>query len=157
MRINNVILITILIFISFTLFAQDATIKTVLESMGEEFTQAVLAEDYELIMSHMIDDVIVFPIYGTPIKGKSAYRKSVKKLKDSGIKYQSISGTSTEMWVCGEMVYDIGTFGMSLVTKESPKPIAYYGSYFHVWQKQSIGTYKLKYMMSNLDFNPYEK
>jgi hypothetical protein len=61
------------------------------------------------------------------------------------------------MWECGEMVYEIGTFGMSLVSKDSPKPIAYYGSYFHVWQKQSDGNYKLKYMMSNLDFNPFKK
>jgi hypothetical protein len=78
-------------------------------------------------------------------------------LKEQGVEYQSISGNSTEMWECENMVYDIGTFGMSLVTKNSRKPVAYYGSYFHVWQKQSDGSYKLKYMMSNLDFNPFEK
>lgn len=155
--IKKVILTMILIFISNPIFPQEESIKKILSSIGEEFTQALLSEDYELIISHMTDDVIVFPIFGKPIKGKSAYRDAVKKLKASGAKYQSISGTSTEMWDCGEMIYDIGTFGMSLVTNESPKPIAFYGSYFHVWQKQSNGIYKLHYMMSNLDYNPYEK
>ena len=78
-------------------------------------------------------------------------------MKKQGIHYQSISGNSIEMWECGEMVYDIGTYGMSLISKDSPKPVAYYGSYFNVWQKQLDGSYKIKYMMSNLDFNPFEK
>ena len=54
------------------------------------------------------------------------------------------------------MVFDIGTFGMSLISSDSPKPIAYYGSYFHTWQKQSDGSFKIKYTMSNLDFNPFD-
>lgn len=160
MRTKNFFLCTMLcfVFISyFTLFAQEAEVKEVLESIGDELTRAVLSGDYETIMSHMTDDVIVFPIFDAPIKGKRAYREAVKKLKERGVKYQSMSGSSTEMWECGDMVYDIGTFGMSLITKDSPKPAAYYGSYFHVWQKQSDGSYKLKYMMSNLDFNPFEK
>jgi ketosteroid isomerase-like protein len=146
------------IFINYsTVFAQEEEVREVLELIGEELTQAVLSGDYETIISHFTDDIIVFPVFNAPIKGKRAYREAVKKLKEQGVKYQSMSGNSTEMWECGNMVYDIGTFGMSLVTKDSPKPVAYYGSYFHVWQKQSDRSYKLKYMMSNLDFNPFEK
>jgi ketosteroid isomerase-like protein len=146
------------IFINyFTIFAQGEEVREVLESIGNELTQALLAGDYETILSHFTDDIIVFPVFDPPIKGKKEYREAVRKVKEQGIQYQSMSGSSTEMWECGNMVYDIGTFGMSLVTKASPKPIAYYGSYIHVWQKQSDGSYKLRYMMSNLDFNPNER
>ena len=160
MRIINIFLFTAISFISinnFAVFAQEDEVREVLESIGGELTQALLAGDYEKIMTHFTDDIIVFPVFDPPIKGKRAYREAVKKAKEKGIQYQSMSGSSIEMWECGSMVYDIGKFGMSLVTKESPKPMAYYGSYFHVWQKQSDGSYKLKYMMSNLDFNPFEK
>jgi len=159
MRIVTIFLFTALSFISinnFAVFAQEDEVREILESIGSELTQALLAGDYDKIMTHFTDDIIVFPVFDPPIKGKRAYREAVKQVKEKAIQYQSMSGSSTEMWECGNMVYDIGTFGMSLVTKVSPKPIAYYGSYFHVWQKQSDGSYKLKYMMSNLDFNPYE-
>jgi ketosteroid isomerase-like protein len=150
-------MISFIFISSITIFAQEEEVRELLESIGGELTQALLSGDYETIMSHFTDDVIVFPIFDAPITGKRAYREAVKKLKERGVKYQSMSGSSTEMWECGEMVYEIGTFGMSLVSKDSPKPTAYYGSYFHVWQKQSDGSYKLKYMMSNLDFNPFEQ
>ncbi len=160
MKTNNLFLCTIFsfIFISyFSIFAQEADVRKVLESVGDEINRAVLSGDYETVMSHFTDDVIIFPIFQAPIKGKQAYRKAVNKLKEKGVKYQSINGTSTEIWECGNMVYEIGTFGMSLVTKDSSKPTAYYGSYFNIWQKQSDRSYKLKYMISNLDFNPFEK
>jgi ketosteroid isomerase-like protein len=160
MRTKTIFLYTMICFILvnyFTIFAQGEEVREVLESIGNELNQALIAGDYETILSHFTDDIIVFPVFDPPIKGKSAYREAVKKVKEQGIQYKSMSGSSTEMWECGNMVYDIGTFGLSLVTKDSPKPKAYYGSYFNVWQKQSDGSYKLKYMMSNLDFNPYKK
>jgi ketosteroid isomerase-like protein len=160
MRTKTIFLCTMICFIFvsyFTIFAQGEEVKEVLESIGNELNQALLAGDYETILSHFTDDIIVFPVFDPPIKGKRAYREAVKKVKEQGIQYKSMSGSSTEMWECGNMVYDIGTFGLSLVTRDSPKPKAYYGSYFNVWQKQSNGSYKLKYMMSNLDFNPCKK
>ena len=160
MRTNNFFLCSMLSFffiIYINVFAQETEMREVLESIGAEINSALLSGDYETIMSHFTDDVIVFPLFDAPIKGKRAYREAVKKLKEKGIKYRSMNGNSTEMWECGNMVYDIGTFGMSLVSPASAKPTAYYGSYFQVWQKQSDGIYKLKYMMSNLDFNPFEK
>lgn len=160
MRVKTIVLCTIISLIAinfFTIHAQENKTREVLESIGEELTQALLSGDYEKIMTHFTDDIIVFPVFDPPIKGKRAYRKAIKKIREQGIKYQSMSGNSIEMWECGEMVYDLGTFGMSLINNDSPKPIAYYGSYFHIWQRQLEGSFKIKYSMSNLDFNPFEK
>jgi len=139
----------------YNIFGQDSEAKKTIESIGDTINKAVLAGDYETMLSYFADDIIVDPIFQPPIKGKKAYREEVNKMKEIGVKYQSMNGTPSDMWECGDMIYERGTFGLSLVTKESPQPKAYYGSYFQIWQKQTDGSYKLKYMTSNLDFNPF--
>ncbi len=159
MKSINIILSVFLcvIFLSYyNIFGQEAEVRKFVESIEDDLNQAVIEGDYETVISYFADDIIVVPIFQSPIEGKEAYRKEVKKLKKKGVKYQSISGTIADIWECGNMIYEIGTFGMSLITKESPQPKAYYGSYFQIWQKQSDESYKLKYMISNLDFNPFE-
>jgi ketosteroid isomerase-like protein len=136
-------------------FGQEDEIKKLVESVGDNINKAVLAGDYETLLSHFADDVIVDPIFQPPIKGKKAYREEIKKMKELGVKYQSMNGTPTDIWECGGMIYEMGTFGMSMVTRESPQPKAYYGSYFQIWQKQADGIYKIKYMTSNLDYYPF--
>ncbi|OGB68195.1 MAG: hypothetical protein A2Y94_01605 [Caldithrix sp. RBG_13_44_9] len=138
-------------------YGQEADVKELIEATGEKINRAVLAGDYETVLSFFTDDIIVDPIFQPVIKSKKAYREEIKKLEEKGIKYQSISGTPTEIWECDGKIYDRGTFGMSMITRESPHPIAFYGSYFQIWQKESDGSYKLTYMISNLDFNPFEK
>jgi hypothetical protein len=98
MRTKTIILCIILSYIFFsyfTIYAQEEEVREVLESIGGELTQALLAGDYEKIMTHFTDDIIVFPVFDPPIKGKRAYREAVKKVKEQGIQYQSMSGSST--------------------------------------------------------------
>lgn len=136
-------------------FGQEVEFKKLVESVGDNINKAVLAGDYETLLSYFTDDVIVDPIFDPPIKGKKEYREQVKKLKELGVKYQSMNGTPTDIWECGGMIYEMGTFGMSMVTRESPQPKAYYGSYFQIWKKQPDGNYKIKFMTSTLDYNPF--
>ena len=89
MRMKNIYMFTLLSFIIFSYFsiyAQESEVNEVLESIGLELTEALLSGDYETIISHFTDDVIVFPIFDAPIKGKRAYREAVKKLKEKGIR-----------------------------------------------------------------------
>ncbi len=147
-----------IIFFSYSnIFAQENEVRKFIESIEDDFSKAALKGDYETILSYFADDVIVVPIFQPPIKGKKAYREELNKFKKQGVKYQSISGTIADIWECENMVYETGTFAMSLIRKESARPEAYYGSYFQIWQKQSDESYKLKYMISNLDFNPFGK
>ena len=158
MKFINVIFIVIcsVIFIGhYNMFGQEGEARKMIESIGDTINKAVLAGDYETILSYFADDIVVDPVFQPPINGKKAYREEVNKIKEAGVKYQSISGTPSDIWECGGMIYERGTFGLSFITNESPKPKAYYGSYFQIWQKQTDGSYKLKYMTSNLDFYPF--
>jgi ketosteroid isomerase-like protein len=160
MKLIRIVLSTFfcIIFLSYSnIFAQEDEVRKFIESIEDDFSKAALKGDYETILSYFADDVIVVPIFQPPIKGKKAYREELNKLKKQGVKYQSISGIIADIWECGNMVYETGTFAMSLIRKESARPEAYYGSYFQIWQKQSDESYKLKYMISNLDFNPFGK
>ena len=160
MKSINIILFALISFTFlsyYTVFGQEGEVGKFIESIENKINQAVLAGDYETVMSYFTDDIVVVPIFHPPIESKETYREEVKKLEAKGVKYQSISGTPSKIWVCDNLVYEMGTFGMSFVTNESPKPTAYYGSYFQIWEKQTDESYKLKYMISNLDFNPFEK
>lgn len=137
--------------------AQSEELLKELEAIGDEINEAALSGDDEKVMSHFTDDVIVYPVLNPPIKGKKAYRESLAKLRANGFQYKAISANTTEFWVCDGLAYQIGTFGVTTVMNNSAKPIAYYGSFFHVWEKQPDESYKLKYMMSNFDFNPFGK
>ena len=76
------------------------------------------------------------------------------KTKKIGLKYHSFSGTPEDIWECEKFVYERGKFGMSVSSKDHPKPLAYHGSYFTIWQKENDGSLKIKYVIWNLDFNP---
>lgn len=76
-------------------------------------------------------------------------------LKKGRAEIQSINGTTQELWTCGELVYQRGTFGMSVKSKDRKRPDAFYGSFFQVWQKQPDGAFKIKMTIWNLDFNPF--
>jgi len=41
-------------------------------------------------MTHFTDDIIVFPVFDPPIKGKRAYQEAIKKVKELGAISSSI-------------------------------------------------------------------
>ena len=133
------------------------TINTVterLEKIGIIIQKAMLEADYETMLKYFADDVIISADLQPIVKGKAAIRESYEKNKKLEIKYHSFDGKQEDLWESGDKVYDRGTFGMSLSYKDHPKPLAYYGSYFTVWQKGSDDSLKIKYFIWNLGFNP---
>jgi ketosteroid isomerase-like protein len=137
-----------------TLENQD--LKEKLEKINSEIGKLVLAGNYDALMPYYTDDAIISPGFGPSIKGKKAIREAYEKNKKEGLKYHSFSGTPEEIWECEKFVYDRGTFGLAVSAKDHPKPVAYYGSYFTIWQKEDNGSLKVKYLIWNLDFNPCE-
>ena len=132
-------------------------LREVIESIGDKINKAVVAGDYDTIMSYHTDDVIIMPDFKPMVKGKKAWKEEIKKDRQRGAKVRSFSGTIMDLWSCENQVYERGTFGMSVTSNESTHPIALYGSYFQIWEKQTDGSYKIKFTIWNLDFNPFEK
>lgn len=132
-------------------------VQKMLEEYGDIITKAVLDGDHETILSFHTDDVILMPDLHPMIRGKKALREGYEENKRKGVKYHSYSATTQDIWQCGDQVFHRGTFGASISSNESAQPIAFYGSYFSIWERQKDESYKIKYMIWNLDYNPWEK
>ena len=122
------------------------------EKINGILNKAMLQGDYETMLKYYTDDIIVSPGIKPTAKGKTAIRESYEKYKKIQVKYHSFGGTIEDIWESGDKIYERGTFGVSLSYKDHPKPLAYYGSYFTVWQKESDDSLKIKYFIWNLGF-----
>ena len=133
---------------------ENGGVKEKIENVNKELEKLVLAGNYYDILPYYTEDIVICPDFESEIKGKDAIKAIYDKNKKEGLKHHSFSGTIKEIWECKNLVYERGTFGMSVSSKDHPKPLAYYGSYFTIWKKDDDGSLKIKYIIWNLDFNP---
>jgi len=131
-------------------------IKKNLEDVNRIINKAMIDSDYETILTYYTDDIVMMPNFSPALKGKDAINDQYKKNKKNGVKIFSFTGTIEDLWICGDHVYERGTYGLAAGSKEITHPVAYYGSYFQIWQKQQDDSYKIKFVIWNLDFNPFE-
>lgn len=115
--------------------------------------QAVLDGDYPTIIKFYTEDMIIMPNFREPVRGKKALKALYGMEKEQGIKYQSFSSQVEKRWEADGDIYEYGSFGMSFSFNSVEKPVAYYGSYFQIWELVD-GSYKIKYSIWNLDHNP---
>ena len=133
---------------------ENGGVKEKIEKINKELEKLVLTGNYYDILPYYTDDIIICPDFQPEIKGKDAIKAIYDKNKKKELKHHSFSGTVAEIWECENLVYERGTFGMSISSKDHPKPLAYYGSYFTIWKKDDNGSLKIKYVIWNFDFNP---
>lgn len=154
---KRVILITILISM-FVLLNSDMAISeklnSQLDSIIKEMEAATLVNDHPTILKHYTEDLLIMPNFREPVRGKSALKKLYELEKEQGFKYHSFSSTIEKRWQVEGNIYEYGSFGMAISYNSVEKPIAYYGSYFQIWEKVE-GSYKIKYAIWNLDHNPF--
>jgi ketosteroid isomerase-like protein len=131
-------------------------IRATIDQINKRGEEAILANDFDTQLSFFTDDIVIDPPLEPPIKGKAAVRERQAVGQREGMKYHSFSGTTEDLWVCGDKVYERGTWGMSFTTNTMNRPFAPYGTYFQIWTKDGTGTYRIQYLMYTLDMNPYE-
>lgn len=160
MRINISKSIRFLLFLLPISFLQAQNIPVEIEKelneIGDKMLEAALAGENVTIIDFYTDDVVVNPSFHSAIKGKKALLKLYQYDAKKGVKYHSFNATVEQRRLYGNEIFERGTFGLSVSSNESRKPQAYYGSYFQIWKKQSDGSYKIEYIIWNLDFNPFE-
>src|SRR4030065_1806813 len=132
----------------------NTSLKAEIDSINNLLDKAMLSGNFEAMLPYYAEDIIVSPGLNPTARGKSAVKEGYEKNRKDGVKYHSFSGTIEDMWESGDKIYERGTYGMSCSYKDHPKPIAYYGSYFTIWQRESDGSLKIKYVIWNLGFNP---
>ena len=147
-----------LLFLFSVVYGQELPdeIESTLNNIGTKMVQLTLDGDYLSLMDYYDDDVIVMPDFQPAIKSKKALTNRYKEDMKKGIKHHSFTGSIEKRWQKGDEIFERGTFGMAVSSNVSSKPAAYYGSYFQIWKRQSDGSYKISFIIWNLDFNPYE-
>lgn len=133
---------------------QDDDFKSTLQGIRSVLDKAILDSDYETILKYHTDDVIIMANFRPAIKGKNEMREQYKKDKKAGVKLHAFNGKPEKMWASGDEVYEYGTYGLAVSSKDTEHPYAFYGSYFMIWEKQPDSTYLVKYLITNLDHKP---
>lgn len=150
-------LMIVIIFSAFSLFAQDdhsSELKMKMDNMADQYTKAVLSGDYNTIASFYVDDAISLPSYEPMWRGKNAILEGNKKDYESGMKYNTFKIKSSDFFGSGDLVYEIGTFEVNFNLPNNTTAMNDHGKYLNVWQRQSDGSWKLKIDTWNSDMNP---
>ena len=82
------------------------------------------------------DDVISMPNYMKMAIGIEAVKESNRTMQESGMKFHSMTFTTSEVMICGDLILEIGHYGLSLSWPGVEKPVADNGKYINVWEKQ---------------------
>ncbi len=131
----------------------EADLEARLEQIGDTIERAMLAGDYDEVLRHFTEDAILDPGLSPALHGREAIRAQYRKIKATGLRYNSFSSRIEEVWTCGDRVYERGTFGLSIEAPQLPRPEAYSGGYFEIWRRSGTDL-EIEYMIWNLDHDP---
>lgn len=133
---------------------ESSLLESVLMETNKKIEEALYESDYDTLLKFYTDDAIVVSDFQPAIKGKEAIRASYSKQKKEGTKFHSFNAKADKFWKVNNDIYEYGTYGLSVSSNETKHPYAFTGSYFMIWEKQKNDAYLIKYLISNLDFNP---
>jgi ketosteroid isomerase-like protein len=150
-----VLSVSIIVFSAGGLVAEDASkeLWTTIESLSTELDRLMIEGDFKTMLSYYTDDVICMPNYSPMLKGKKALKRHLAKTQNDGVEFRSFSSTTVDLWSCGDLVYETGTYGLSISHPDLNRPFADHGKFLTIWEKQSDGSYKVKYSIWNTDVN----
>ena len=152
------IILVMIICISAPLVSREnsAELRALLQPYSDKLGQLMLENKFDETLECYDENIQLIRPYSPPINGINAMRREVKALKKVGYIYHSISGETKEVWGCKGLIFERATIAFSYSTRQNREIKSYYGSNLAIWRKQADGTYKLKYSIWNLDFNPWE-
>jgi len=143
------------LLISTTLFAQDVDkLKAKIEAMNKIFTQAMLDNDTEKMMSLYADDIISMPSYQPTVKGIAKVRELSEMQVKSGWKTTQFALSISDIIPTGNLTIEIGNYTMKMSGPDVPE-WADNGKYMTIWEEQKDGSLKIKIETWNTDTNPW--
>jgi uncharacterized protein (TIGR02246 family) len=157
MKVLNGMLMVVFIFAVVNLMAQNDDIaqkKMYFNQMNDKFGKALMEGDYNTIASFYTDDAISLPSYEPMWRGKQAILDGNKKDFETGAKFTSFNGKTTDVFGSGDITCEIGTYELSFTAPNMTTEMKDHGKYVNIWQKQSDGSWKLKADTWNSDVNP---
>jgi ketosteroid isomerase-like protein len=143
------------LLISITSFAQDVDkLRAKIEAMNKIYSQAMLDNDTEKMLSLYTDDIISMPSYQPTVKGITKVRELSEIQAKSGWKTTQFALNISDIIVAGNLAIEIGNYTMKMSGPEVPE-WADNGKYMTIWEEQKDGSLKIKVETWNTDTNPW--
>ena len=154
---KKLLIVLLLLFItSSVLYSQDdSDLKAKFNELNKKFSQMVVDNDLEGLLSYYAEDPISMPSYQPMLRGLDAMRESHKQQHQMGMKVTAFEITATDVIVEGNIAVEIGTYTVSMQIPGMDIPWADNGKYMNVWEVQDDGSYKIKVDTWNTDNNPW--
>jgi ketosteroid isomerase-like protein len=133
-----------------------AKLKAKVRSTSEKIVTATIEKDWEEMLSYYTDDAVSMPNYEEILIGKKAIAEYQEGMRRAGVTFHSMEFDIVDIWTARGLIYDMGTFGISLTIPGLPGPIEDRGKYLTVWQKRPDGSLKIKAEIWNSDFSPWQ-
>jgi ketosteroid isomerase-like protein len=139
------------------LYAQsEADMKAKFKVTNKKFSQMMLDNDLEGMLSYYAENPISMPSYQPTLRSLDAMRESHKQQHQMGMKITAFTLETTDVINAGDYILEIGLYTISM---EMPGMglIDDNGKYMNVWEKQEDGSMKIKADIWNTNLNPWMK
>lgn len=157
-KLIQMIMVMAAIAIAIPSFSQENKnadkMKAKIQKLNNQITEAAVKGDTEAGMAFYADDVVYMPNYGKIVRGKEALREREEEGKKAGVKVTAFTLTTEEVNKSGSLIYEIGTYSITLQVPQSPEPVDDYGKYVCIWEKTDAGMF-IKVDIWNTDISPW--
>lgn len=132
-------------------------LKAEINSINEKLSKAILENDHDTPLKLYTEDAISLPSYQPMIKGMEALKEAAEKQIENPMNMKTFKITSTDVWVSGMFVVDIGTYSLTMEMPDAPGgEMKDQGKYLTLFEIQRDGSLLMKADTWNTDFNPWE-
>jgi beta-lactamase regulating signal transducer with metallopeptidase domain/ketosteroid isomerase-like protein len=125
-----------------------------LKSMLDSVLSAYDKGDISGILAHFTMDTVGLPPEHEAIIGKGSLHKTYIEEMKKGIKILGIKERDQRFWICGDLIYNVGSYAVSVTVPEIPGMITDFRNGFTIWQRQQDGSLKIKLDAYNRDQVP---
>ncbi|MFQ5877302.1 MAG: YybH family protein [Acidobacteriota bacterium] len=122
-----------------------------LAAIGDRLDEAVVAGNFETVLSFYAEDAVVMPNFQERLEGREAIRARMDADREAGLSYASATGSVEKAWECDGMVYGIGRYAVSVSLRNAPRPISDEGKFMTVWRRGEDGSLRIVYEIWNTD------
>ena len=134
--------------------SNSTTLKQSIQQLENQWCKAYINKDTTTLINMYTDDAVSMPPEMPMMKGKDEIAKGTKMDFNSGIKYTSFIANTIEVYETGNVAYEVGTYKSVFIPAHMKYEISDHGKYLDIWQKQSDGSWKIKYDIWNSDVPP---
>ena len=119
-----------------------AALQKTVDDFNAATKEALLSGIADKVNSYYEADALEMAPNMAPIKGKEAILAFQNGMAKSGMKFNSVTFTSTELVADGKIAFEVGSYDMTM-TMAPMVEMKDAGKYIALWRQQADGTWKV--------------